>query len=100
MELKRIFSLLSLFAISAVTIYFEFWYLPFTTECYYVRGPIIYDNPCLVLSAVLESLGLVVLASLFSNKRVFLATSIPCSGFPLLMGVTRFDRTLAGWSSV
>ena len=97
MELKRIFSFLSLLVILAVIIYFEFMYLPFTTECYYVRGPVIYDNPCLALSTILESLGLVVLALLFSNKKgAFFVTAVAYLGFPLLIGVTSFDRVLAG----
>jgi len=100
MELKRIFSPLSLLAILAVIVYFEFWYLPFTTECYYVRGHVIYDTLCTVLSTVLESLGLVVLASLFSNKRAFLVTGVVYFGFPLIMGATPFDRTLAGISLI
>ena len=97
---RNTLSYLFLFAVLLTVIYFEFMYLPFTTECYYVRGHVIYDTPCLVLSTVMESLGLVFLASLFSNKRVFLVTSVVYFGFPLLVGATPFDRTLAGISLI
>jgi hypothetical protein len=69
MELRRVFSFLSLLAILVAIIYFESMYLPFTTECYYVRGVVIYDTPCLALSTVLESLGLVVLSCFSRTGR-------------------------------
>lgn len=93
---RNILSYLFLFAVLLSLVYFEFVYFPFTTECYYVWGHVVYDTPCTVLSTILESLGLVVLASLFSNKRVFLVTGVVYFGFPLIMGATTFDRTLAG----